>query len=322
MGQRDSILITLSKINDTSLEIINQIPDNEIFSLKNESDIFNFINSYAVFNKHTNRSFDEVKKAYNIAQLIKEECKKAKIEIITKFDDKYPERFKKLSNYPPFFYAKGNSSILKKTGIAIIGTRFPSNKGMAWGTKLSEIITGKGYTIISGLAAGSDSCAHIGCLRAGGETIAVMPTHLNNIYPSQNKKLFHDILDNNGCVISEYELGHPITENDFVLRDRLQAALAVGTIVIEAGIGGGTMHAVNTTLKLERPLAFLKFSEEHYEQYENTSANKSFLENGKALPIANSSDIDNFLNACTAKDVASLTNIPDNNSAIIEQSLF
>lgn len=104
--------------------------------------------------------------------------------------------------------------------------------------------------------------------------------------------------------------------------DRLQAALAVGTIVIEAGIGGGTMHAVNTTLKLERPLAFLKFSEEHYEQYENASANKSFLENGKALPIANSSDIDNFLNACTAKDVASLTNIPDNNSAIIEQSLF
>lgn len=159
-------------------------------------------------------------------------------------------------------------------------------------------------------------------MRAGGETVAVMPTHLNNIYPIQNKNLFHDILDNNGCVISEYELGHPINENDFVLRDRLQAALAVGTIVIEAGIAGGTMHAVNTTLKLERPLAFLKFSEEHYEQYENTSANKSFLENNKALPIASSSDIDNFLSECAAKDVASLTNLPDNNSAISEQSLF
>lgn len=318
----DITLIALSKIQGVGLRTINQLPDQDILKLKNLEDIYNYIISFEGFGSRVNKSYDEIKKAYNIAQLIKEECKKAKIEIITKFDDKYPERFKKLSNYPPFFYAKGNSSILKKTGIAIIGTRFPSNKGMAWGTKLSEIITGKGYTIISGLAAGSDSCAHIGCLRAGGETIAVMPTHLNNIYPSQNKKLFNDILDNNGCVISEYELGHPINENDFVLRDRLQAALAVGTIVIEAGIGGGTMHAVNTTLKLERPLAFLKFSEEHYEQYENASANKSFLENGKALPIANSSDIDNFLNACTAKDVASLTNIPDNNSAIIEQSLF
>lgn len=318
----DITLIALSKIQGVGLRTINQLPDQDILKLKNLEDIYNYIISFEGFGSRVNKAYDEIKKAYNIAQLIKEECKKAKIEIITKFDDKYPERFKKLSNYPPFFYAKGNSSILKKTGIAIIGTRFPSNKGMAWGTKLSEIITGKGYTIISGLAAGSDSCAHIGCLRAGGETIAVMPTHLNNIYPSQNKKLFHDILDNNGCVISEYELGHPINENDFVLRDRLQAALAVGTIVIEAGIGGGTMHAVNTTLKLERPLAFLKFSEEHYEQYENASANKSFLENGKALPIANSSDIDNFLNACTAKDVASLTNIPDNNSAIIEQSLF
>lgn len=322
MGQRDGILITLSKINGIDLETINQIPDSIIYSLKNEADIFNFINSNAAFNKHTNYSFDEIKKAYNIAQLIKEECKKGKIEIITKFDDKYPERFKKLSNYPPFFYAKGNSSILKKAGIAIIGTRFPSNKGKAWGTKLSEAISRKGYTIISGLAAGSDSCAHIGCLRAGGETVAVMPTHLNNIYPIQNKNLFHDILDNNGCVISEYELGHPINENDFVLRDRLQAGLAVGTIVIEAGIAGGTMHAVNTTLKLERPLAFLKFSEEHYEQYENASANKSFLENNKALPIACSSDIDNFLSECAAKDEASLTNLPDNNSAIAEQSLF
>lgn len=322
MGKRDNILIALSKIDGITLEIINQLPDNEVLGLKSAEDIFNYVSYNDIFDNRINKSYDEIRKAYNTAQAIKEECAKGKVEIITKFDDKYPERFKKLSNYPPFFYAKGNSSILKKTGIAIIGTRFPSNKGMAWGTKLSEIITGKGYTIISGLAAGSDSCAHIGCLRAGGETIAVMPTHLNNIYPSQNKKLFHDILDNNGCVISEYELGHPINENDFVLRDRLQAALAVGTIVIEAGIGGGTMHAVNTTLKLERPLAFLKFSEEHYEQYENTSANKSFLENGKALPIANSSDIDNFLNACTAKDVASLTNIPDNNSAIIEQSLF
>lgn len=318
----DITLIALSKIQGVGLKTINQLPDQDIWKLKNLEDIYNYIISFEGFGSRVNKSYDEIKKAYNIAQLIKEECKKAKIEIITKFDDKYPKRFKKLLNYPPFFYAKGNSSILKKAGIAIIGTRFPSNKGKAWGTKLSEVITRKGYTIISGLAAGSDSCAHIGCLRAGGETVAVMPTHLNNIYPIQNKNLFHDILDNNGCVISEYELGHPINENDFVLRDRLQAALAVGTIVIEAGIAGGTMHAVNTTLKLERPLAFLKFSEEHYEQYENTSANKSFLENNKALPIASSSDIDNFLSECAAKDVASLTNLPDNNSAIAEQSLF
>lgn len=318
----DITLIALSKIQGVGLKTINQLPDQDIWKLKNLEDIYNYIISFEGFGSRVNKSYDEIKKAYNIAQLIKEECKKAKIEIITKFDDKYQKRFKKLLNYPPFFYAKGNSSILKKAGIAIIGTRFPSNKGKAWGTKLSEVITRKGYTIISGLAAGSDSCAHIGCLRAGGETVAVMPTHLNNIYPIQNKNLFHDILDNNGCVISEYELGHPINENDFVLRDRLQAALAVGTIVIEAGIAGGTMHAVNTTLKLERPLAFLKFSEEHYEQYENTSANKSFLENNKALPIASSSDIDNFLSECAAKDVASLTNLPDNNSAIAEQSLF
>ena len=270
MGKRDNILIALSKIDGITLEIINQLPDNEVLGLKSAEDIFNYVSYNDIFDNRINKSYDEIRKAYNTAQAIKEECAKGKVEIITKFDvEKYPERFKKLSNYPPFFFARGNCSILKKSGIAIIGTRFPSNKGKAWGTKLSEVIAGKNYTIISGLAARCDSCAHIGCLRAGGETIAVMPTHLNKVYPSQNKNLFHDILNNNGCVISEYEFGHPINANDFVLRDRLQAGLAIGTIVIEMGITAGTLHAVNTTLKLKRPLAFLKFSEDHYAEYEH-----------------------------------------------------
>lgn len=323
MGKRDNILIALSKIDGITLEIINQLPDNEVLGLKSAEDLFNYVSYNDIFDNRINKSYDEVRKAYNIAQAIKEECAKGKVEIITKFDvEKYPERFKKLSNYPPFFFARGNCSILKKAGIAIIGTRFPSNRGKAWGAKLSEVIAGKSYTIISGLAAGCDSCAHIGCLRAGGETIAVMPTHLNKVYPSQNKNLFHDILNNNGCVISEYEFGHPMNENDFILRDRLQAALAIGTIVIEAGITGGTMHAVNITLQLKRPLAFLKFVEKHYEEFENARANKSFLENNKAIPIASYSDIDNFLNKCDTVDGATLTNIPSNNSAIAEQSLF
>lgn len=323
MGKRDSILIALSKIDGITLEIIDQLPDNEVLGLKNAEDLFNYVNYNDIFDNRINKSYNEVRKAYNIAQTIKEECFKGKVEIITKFDvEKYPERFKKLSNYPPFFFARGNCSILKKSGIAIIGTRFPSNKGKAWGTKLSEVIAGKNYTIISGLAAGCDSCAHIGCLRAGGETIAVMPTHLNKVYPSQNKNLFHDILNNNGCVISEYEFGHPINANDFVLRDRLQAALAIGTIVIEMGITGGTLHAVNTTLKLKRPLAFLKFSEDHYAEYEHARGNKKFLENNDAMPISSSADIDKFLNNCMIIDKAHITKETISNSEIVEQNLF
>lgn len=323
MGKRDSILIALSKIDGITLEIIDQLPDNEVLGLKNAEDLFNYVNHNDIFDNRINKSYNEVRKAYNIAQTIKEECFKGKVEIITKFDvEKYPERFKKLSNYPPFFFARGNCSILKKSGIAIIGTRFPSNKGKAWGTKLSEVIAGKNYTIISGLAAGCDSCAHIGCLRAGGETIAVMPTHLNKVYPSQNKNLFHDILNNNGCVISEYEFGHPINANDFVLRDRLQAALAIGTIVIEMGITGGTLHAVNTTLKLKRPLAFLKFSEDHYAEYEHARGNKKFLENNDAMSISSSADIEKFLNNCIIIDKAHITKETISNSEIVEQNLF
>lgn len=318
----DITLIALSKIQGVGLRTINQLPDQDILKLKNLEDIYNYIISFEGFGSRVNKSYDEIKKAYNIAQLIKEECKKAKIEILTKFDDTYLERFKKLLNYPLFFYAKGNTAILKKPGIAIIGTRHPSKKGLAWGIKLSEVISNKGYTVISGLASGCDSCAHIGCLKAGGETVAIMPTHLNKVYPSENKKLFNNILENNGCVISEYELGHTTNRNDFVMRDRLQAGLAIGTIVIETGETGGTLHAVNTTLGLKSPLAFLKFSEEHYAEYEHARGNKLFLDNKKALPIANADDIDNFLNKClNLEEEPELMN-QSVKLQIVEQSLF
>lgn len=319
----DTTLIALSKIQGIGLRTINQLPDQDILKLQNVEDIYNYINSFEGFGSRVNKSYDEIKKAYNIAQVIKEESKKGEIEIITKYDtDKYPKRFKKLLNYPPFFYAKGNTAILKKPGSAIIGTRHPSYKGMAWGTKLSEVISNKGYTVISGLATGCNSCAHIGCLKSGGETVAIMPTHLNKVYPSENKKLFHDILENKGCVISEYELGHVTNKNDFVLRDRLQAALAIGTIVIETGETGGSMHAVNTTLGLKRPLAFLKFGEEHYAAYEHARGNKLFLENNKAMPIANSSDIEKFIDECLNTDNESITKIVQPKPVMVEQSLF
>lgn len=323
MGKRDNILIALSKIDGITLEILNQLPDNEVLSLKNQEDIFNYVNYNDIFDNQINKPYDEISKAYNMALAIKEACAKDKVEIITKFDDgKYPERFKKLSNYPPFFFARGNSSILKKAGIAIIGTKHPSNKGSAWGTKLSQVITNKGYVIISGLAVGCDSCAHIGCLMAKGETVAITPSPLNKIYPSQNKKLFQDILENNGCLISEYEFGHTTSLNDFVMRDRLQAGLAIGTIVIESSVTGGTLHAVNTTLELKRPLAFLKFGEEHYATYEHARANKLFLDNNKAIPIANALDIDKFLNECQKADEISSTQDVTIKTDKIEQSLF
>ena len=323
MGQRDTILIALSKIKGIGLKTINQLPEAELSGLKNARDLFNYVNSNPLFKDRVIKTYSEIIKAYNVAEIIKEESYKAKIEIITKFDEgKYPERFKKLSNNPPYFYAKGNAAILKKAGIAIIGTRFPSNKGKAWGTKLSEVVAGKGYTVISGLATGCDSCAHIGCLMAQGETIAVMPTHLNKVYPRQNKNLFNEIIEKNGCVISEYELGHVTNKNDFVLRDRLQAALAIGTIVIETGETGGTMHAVNTTLGLKRPLAFLKFGEEHYAAYEHARGNKLFLENNKAMSIANSSDIEKFINECLNTDNESITKIVQPKPVMVEQSLF
>ena len=97
MGQRDTILIALSKIKGIGLKTINQLPEAELSGLKNARDLFNYVNSNPLFKDRVIKTYSEIIKAYNVAEIIKEESYKAKIEIITKFDEgKYPERFKKL----------------------------------------------------------------------------------------------------------------------------------------------------------------------------------------------------------------------------------
>lgn len=225
---------------------------------------------------------------------ILENCYNEKVGIMTCFDSDYPDNLKSLGiDMPVLLYYKGNRSLLRDaSSIAIIGTRKPSNIGLNKAAMYARQIAGKGYAIVSGLAEGCDTVAHMETISVRGRTVAVMPSGIGFVYPSSNKRLYHDIISNNGCVVTEYEPNALPQIYTFVERDRLQAALSKGLLIIESPLAGGTHHTYNYGLRLGKKIAVSN----HVSSDENRmSLNKSILENGKGFAIQSESDLELWL---------------------------
>ncbi len=171
---------------------------------------------------------------------------------ITIEDNKYPEQLKKIKNPPKQLYLKGNIELLNVPGIAIIGSRECTKYGEKMAKKFAKELSMYGLTIISGMAKGIDSFAHIGSIENAGNTIAVLPSGLNNIYPKENNKLFDEIIKNNGLIITEYEENEEANSKKFLERNRIVSGLAIGTLVIEGGHRSGTSVTARLTKKQEK----------------------------------------------------------------------
>lgn len=161
----------------------------------------------------------------------------------------YPKQLKKLRNSPKQLYLKGNTNLLDTIGIAIIGSRDCTEYGEKMTRKFSEGLSLYGITIISGMAKGVDSFAHIGSIETTGNTIAVLPCGFNKIYPKENIELYNQILKNNGLVITEYDENEEANSERFLERNRIVSGLAIGTLVIEGGFRSGTSVTAKLTQK-------------------------------------------------------------------------
>ena len=174
---------------------------------------------------------------------------KNKIQIITICDTNYPEQLKNIYDKPIVLYALGNTDILHKTGVAIVGCRDCSEYGKKTALKIGYELAKKDLCIISGLAKGIDKYSHIGALEAGGSTIGVIGCGLDYIYPYENKKVFERILENDGTIISEFKLGTKPEKYNFPLRNRIISGLSKKIIVVEARQKSGSLitaeYAIN-----------------------------------------------------------------------------
>ncbi len=181
-------------------------------------------------------------------------CEDLGISIVTFVSKEYPDMLKETNSPPVVLYCKGNVGLLNSPCVAIVGTRRCTRYGKEITYKFGYDIAKSGLTVVSGLADGVDTVAHTSCLDAGGNTIAVLGSGLNNIYPATNIPLANKIIENNGLLISEYKPSEKPSSYNFPARNRIIAGLSKGVLITEATEKSGSMHTKDYALENNRDI--------------------------------------------------------------------
>jgi len=150
-------------------------------------------------------------------------------------------------------YAAGDTRLLDRPSIAVVGSRRASHEGRALAAEVACEFVRRGLVVLSGLAAGIDATAHEAAMLEGGRTIAVIGTSLDETYPRHHASLQERIATEH-LVVSPFESGTPMAPWHFPKRNRLMARLARAMVLVEVGAASGTRHQVQECLSLGRPV--------------------------------------------------------------------
>jgi DNA processing protein len=177
----------------------------------------------------------------------------------------YPEVLLQLADPPLMLYVQGQVEGTLGSAVAVVGSRNPTPQGAQTAEQFGEALGAAGLAVVSGLALGVDGAAHRGALRGANKapantraakskqwhTVAVVGTGLDRVYPRQHQSLATQIAQH-GVLISEYALGTPPLSANFPKRNRLIAALGLGTLVVEAAMQSGSLITARLALDMGR----------------------------------------------------------------------
>jgi len=171
--------------------------------------------------------------------------------IVTLAEADYPQALLNIPDPPLLLYVKGRLDLLNHSSLAIVGSRNASTQGIRNSEAFARSASEAGLCIVSGMAHGIDTAAHVGGLGGKGSSIAVVGTGLDKVYPSANRDLAHQLAQH-GTLISEFPLGMPPLAHNFPRRNRIISGLSLGCLVIEATLQSGSLITARMALEQGR----------------------------------------------------------------------
>lgn len=194
------------------------------------------------------------------AQLMALEAAAARVLCVV--DEAYPPLLRTIHDPPPVLYLRGDGDLLLRPQLAVVGARRASSAGLRAARDIAAALAGAGLVVTSGLALGIDGAAHRGALDAGGGSVAVMATGIEQIYPRRHAALARDLLAG-GCLVTEFPPGCGPLREHFPRRNRVISGLALGVLVVEAALPSGSLITAGTALEQGREVFTLPWSIYH-----------------------------------------------------------
>ncbi|HJR06793.1 MAG TPA: DNA-processing protein DprA [Pyrinomonadaceae bacterium] len=168
-------------------------------------------------------------------------------------DGTYPALLSEIADPPITLYVRGEwAACFDAPTVAIVGSRRCSTYGQNVASMLARDLATRGVTIVSGLARGIDAAAHRGALEAGGRTVGVLGTGVDEIYPRDHKKLAEEILNRGGALVSQFPLGTPPIPENFPYRNRIISGLSLGVVLVEAAENSGSLITARLAMEQNR----------------------------------------------------------------------
>jgi len=174
-------------------------------------------------------------------------------DILLLDDGVYPSSLREIYDPPIVLYVKGAwSECLDQPCVGVVGSRKCSTYGQNAALMLSRDLAQRGVTVISGFARGIDAAAHRGALEAGGRTVAVLGTGIDEVYPRDHKRLANEVLEHGGALVSQFPLGTPPVSENFPYRNRIISGLSLGVLVVEASENSGSLITARLAIEQNR----------------------------------------------------------------------
>jgi DNA processing protein len=174
-------------------------------------------------------------------------------DILLLDDGVYPSSLREIYDPPIVLYVKGAwSDCLDQPCLGVVGSRRCSTYGQNSALMLARDLARRGVTIVSGFARGIDAAAHRGALEAGGRTVAVLGTGIDEVYPRDHKALAVEILERGGALVSQFPLGTPPVSENFPYRNRIISGLSLGIVVVEAAENSGSLITARLAIEQNR----------------------------------------------------------------------